>query len=59
MGYHSITRREREGLTQFKCDDIIEALEDYRMPDTYCILAMTNQDLYPDEDWEYTVGSAL
>ena len=45
--HHSITKRDNFGIKQFNASDINTALEQYKHKDTFCILAVTNQDLYP------------
>ena len=38
--------------------DVNEALKEYRIADTFCILAITNIDLYPSEEWNFVFGLA-
>ena len=38
--------------------DVNDALKEYRIADTFCILAITNIDLYPKEEWNFVFGLA-
>lgn len=33
-------------------------MKEYKVDDTFCILAITNQDLYPSEEWNFVCGLA-
>lgn len=54
---HSITMRENIG-PQMHAGEILKALEPYRAKDCFCILAVTNVDIYPKEEWNYVFGLA-
>ena len=43
---------------QYNATEINAALEQYKNRDTFCILAVTNQDLYPQEGWNFVFGLA-
>ena len=36
----------------------MNALKDFKVKDTYCILAVTNNDLYPRDSWNFVFGMA-
>ncbi len=62
---HSITRRQNFTLgdddakyNQMHAGEILKALEGYRAKDCFCILAVTNVDIYPKEEWNYVFGLA-
>ena len=57
-GEHKITSRKNCGITQYNASEINEALTGYKNRDTFCILAVTNQDLYPKEEWNFVFGLA-
>mmetsp|Transcript_39644 Transcript_39644/g.51954 ORF Transcript_39644/g.51954 Transcript_39644/m.51954 type:complete len:364 (+) Transcript_39644:43-1134(+) len=58
IAHHKITTRDNGGYFQINATDIIQALKEYRVNDTYCILAVTNTDLYPREEWNFVFGLA-
>lgn len=43
---------------QVNATEIIDALEPLRKKDTFCILGVTNKDLYPDDTYNYVFGLA-
>ena len=58
---HNITERENVFSSygkQMKTTEIINALKEYKMSDTYAICALTAVDLYPKDDWNFVYGSA-
>lgn len=55
---HSIGTRFNGEYTQMCARDINDALKEYRVADTFCILAITNIDLYPSEEWNFVFGLA-
>ena len=38
--------------------EILKALQTYKVKDMFCVLAVTNQDLYPKDEWNYVFGLA-
>lgn len=38
--------------------DIIRGIKEFKVKDTYCILAVTNNDLYPRDSWNFVFGLA-
>ena len=56
--YHKITKRSNMGIMQYNASEINTALEQYKNRDTFCILAVTNLDLYPQEAWNFVFGLA-
>ena len=58
VGAHNITTRDKDGIKQLHASEILSALKQYKVNDTFCILAMTNQDVYPGEEWNYVFGLA-
>ncbi len=54
---HNITKRENMG-EQMHAGEILKALEGYKAKDCFCILAMTNIDIYPRDEWNYVFGLA-
>ena len=46
------------GYFQLNAAEVNNALKEYRVADTFCILAVTNQDLYPREEWNFVFGLA-
>ena len=55
---HNITTRQNGSYFQLNASEINEALKEYRVADTYSILAITNQDLYPRDEWNFVFGLA-
>ena len=56
---HKITVREDRGYgPQTNAGEVLTALKDYKMTDTFCTLAVTNNDLYPKEEWNFVFGLA-
>ena len=53
-----ISHRENSFGTQFHAGEIIKAIIPYRTKDTYCVLAITNMDLYPRDEWNFVFGLA-
>ena len=58
LSAHNITTRDKDGIQQLHASEILSALKQYKVSDTFCILAMTNQDVYPGEEWNYVFGLA-
>ena len=46
------------GILQYNAKEINEALLEYKTKDTFCILGVTNQDLYPEDSWNFVFGLA-
>lgn len=55
---HSIMTREYMGYFQLNATEISSALKEYRVADTFCILAVTNIDLYLREESDFVYGLA-
>ena len=55
---HNITTRSHMGYFQLNAAEVNNALKEYRVADTFCILAVTNQDLYPRVEWNFVFGLA-
>lgn len=53
-----IAHRENDFGTQFHAGEIIKAIVPYRTKDVYCVLAITNMDLYPRDEWNFVFGLA-
>lgn len=51
-------RHRSGGATQILSIDVLEWLEKRVPDDAYCLLAITMQDLYPAEDWNFVFGQA-
>ena len=47
------------GVLQLNASEIIQALKQYKVRDTFCILAVSNHDLYPSEEWNFVFGLAM
>ena len=58
MAKHNIAYRDTQFGIQVNASDVLEALKEYKVRDTFCILAITNQDLYPDELSNFCFGLA-
>jgi len=55
---NNITKREYFGQTQFNSREISAVLKTLKKKDTFCVLGITNQDLYPHEDYNFVFGEA-
>ena len=55
---HKIDNRVNGGYVQYNASDINTALKEYKARDTFCILGITNQDLYPYDSWNFVFGLA-
>ena len=53
-----ISNRENDFGKQYNAREIISALKPFRTKETYCVLAITNFDLYPQDDWNFVFGLA-
>ncbi len=51
-------RRTHHGASQLNAADVLDALEERIPDDAYCVIALTNEDLYPAEDFNYVFGLA-
>jgi len=51
-------RRTHYGEPQVNAADILDALEERVPEDAYCVIALTTEDLYPSEDFNYVFGLA-
>ena len=51
-------RRTHYGEPQVNAADILDALESRIPEDAYCVIALTTEDLYPSEDFNYVFGLA-
>jgi len=51
---NNITKRE----DQVNATEILSALEPLRSKDTFCVLGITNKDIYPDESYNFVFGLA-
>ena len=60
MGHHGISSRLNMGLMTFQlhAGEILDALKQYKVNDAFCILAVTNWDLYPRPAWNFVFGLA-
>ena len=58
LGTHKVANRMNNGILQFNASEINTALKEYRTSDTFCILGVTNQDLYPRPEWNFVYGQA-
>ena len=56
LSTHNITTRNNGENFQLHAGEILNALKGYKADDTYCILAITNQDLYPRDSWYFVFG---
>ena len=54
---HGITTRQNGPYFQLNASDVNRALKEYKIADTFCILAITNQDLYPREEWNFGLAN--
>lgn len=55
---NQVATRDNCGIAQLNASDVLRALKKYKVHDTFCILGVTNQDLYPEDDWNYVFGLA-
>lgn len=46
------------GHMQLLTGDLLDLLEEQLPEDAFCVLGVTNQDLYPQEDWSFVFGVA-
>ncbi len=53
-----IKRRDHQGNSQLFSTDVLDWLEDRLPKDAFCILAITMDDLYPADDWNFVFGQA-
>ena len=52
------SRLRDSGLRQLLSTDVLRWCEGRLPPDAYCLLAVTMEDLYPDERWNFVFGQA-
>jgi archaemetzincin len=52
------SRVRDSGLRQLLSTDVLRWCEGRLPPDAYCLLAVTMEDLYPDERWNFVFGQA-
>lgn len=55
---NKITARNNDGLTQYNSREISAVLKTMKKRDTFCVLGITNQDLYPCEEYNFVFGEA-
>ncbi len=53
-----IARRRHDGVVQLHAGDVLDELETQVPADAYCVIALTLQDLYPGDDYNYVFGLA-
>ncbi|MCA9691137.1 MAG: hypothetical protein KC636_16150 [Myxococcales bacterium] len=53
-----VTRRVRDGRDQLRAPELVERLAERLPADGFCLLALTNDDLYIEDDQEYAFGYA-
>mmetsp|Transcript_28811 Transcript_28811/g.38427 ORF Transcript_28811/g.38427 Transcript_28811/m.38427 type:complete len:178 (+) Transcript_28811:606-1139(+) len=53
---HKIGKRQFAGYQQYNATDIINALQQYWTRDTFCVLGLTNEHLYPRKEWSFVEG---
>ena len=58
LKHHKITMRDNNGIMQANASDINKALSDYKIGKCFCILGVTNVDLYPRDEWNFVYGLA-
>lgn len=58
LGTHKIAHRMNFEGIQYNASEINAALKEYKTTDTFCILGITNQDLYPEDGWNFVFGLA-
>ena len=49
-------RQNRCGTLQLNASDIINNLALFKPKDAYCLLGITNTDIYPQENWDFIFG---
>lgn len=52
------SRNRGNGLVQYYTGDIFKVLEGLLPSDGVCMIGVTMEDLYPDENWNYVFGEA-
>lgn len=57
-GALEITRRVHDGHPQLNAAELLDHLETTVPDDAYCVAALTLEDLYPDESFNYVFGLA-
>ena len=58
LAEHKIANRMNGGILQYHAGEINEALKQYKARETFCVLGITNQDLYPRDEWNFVFGLA-
>lgn len=60
LGSHKIANRINDfsAKIQYNASEINTALKEYKTGETFCILGVTNQDLYPRDEWNFVFGQA-
>jgi archaemetzincin len=53
-----ISSRDNCGQLQYHAGEIIQSLKQFKQKETFCILAVTNLDLYPRDSWNFVFGLA-
>ena len=56
--HHKISMREHFGIPQANATEITKALAEYKLGECFCILGVTNVDLYPGDAWNFVYGLA-
>lgn len=51
-------RREHDGARQLNAADVLDVLQTRLPDDAYCVIALTTEDLYPTEDFNFVFGMA-
>ena len=58
LEHFQVQSRQNGEWFQLHAGDIIKGLKQFKTEDTYCILAVTNNDLYPRDAWNFVFGMA-
>jgi predicted Zn-dependent protease len=54
-----VSQRTTMSVLQYNASEINVALKMLKPKDAFCIIAVTNVDLYPQDDWQYCFGQAF
>ena len=58
LSHYNVATRQNAQWYQLNAWDIIRGIKEFKVKDTYCILAVTNNDLYPRDSWNFVFSLA-
>lgn len=58
VGSNYVTCRENWGIRQLNTRSILKMLKETKPLESHCVMGLTMEDLYPEDDWNYVFGEA-